>query len=99
MEAPVATVDEIEADLAARAASGDIGFDAIFMMPTLLTVSPEGFGVINSFAAEHELAIGGSMGYTADMGAIFSYAPVSFEVGKLAAPLPAKFRWLQPNHV
>lgn len=90
VEKPVTTVKEIEADLAKRAASDDIGMDAIFMMPTLLTVSPEGFGVINKFATEHELAVGGSMSYTADMGAIFSYAPVSFEVGKLVAPLAEK---------
>jgi len=90
VEAPVATMEEIEADLSARAATADIGMDIIFMMSTLLTMSHLGFGIINEFVTEHKLAIGDSTSYSMDTGAIFSHAPVSFEVGKLVAPLPDK---------
>ena len=90
IEAPVTKLEKIKADLDARAASKNIGMDAILLIPTLLTVSPEGFSVISKFAKEHDLPIGGTVPHTADSGAIFSYAPVAYDVGKLAAPLASK---------
>jgi putative tryptophan/tyrosine transport system substrate-binding protein len=90
VEVPVTTVKEIQADLDARSASSDIGMDAILVMPTLLTVSPKGFGVISNFAAEHKVPVAGSTALNSDQGAIFSYAPAPIEVGKLAAPIADK---------
>jgi putative ABC transport system substrate-binding protein len=90
VEVPVASVADIQADLETRAKSGDIGMDAILIMPELLSQSPDGWAVISKFAAEHNLPIAGSAGFEADQGAIFSYIPDNVETGKLAAPLADK---------
>ena len=90
VEAPVATLDELKADLNMRSASKDIGVDAILIMTTLLTAGPDGFNAINEFAAKYKLAVGGSTNNNADMGAVFSYIPQNVDFGRLAAPLADK---------
>ena len=90
VEVPVTSVADIQADLQARAKSGDIGMDAILIMPELLSQSPDGWAVISKFAAEHKVPIAGSAGFEADQGALFSYIPDNVETGKLAAPLADK---------
>ncbi len=90
VEVPVASVADIQADLEARAKSGDIGMDAILIMPEVISQSPDGWAVISKFAAEHKVPIAGSAGFEADQGAIFSYIPDNVETGKLAASLADK---------
>jgi putative ABC transport system substrate-binding protein len=90
VEVPVASVADIQADLQARAASGDIGMDAILIMPEVISQSPDGWAVISKFAAEHKVPIAGSAGFEADQGAVFSCIPDNVETGKLAAPLADK---------
>jgi len=90
VEAPVTSVADIQADLQARAASGDIGMDAILIMPEVLSQSPDGWAAISKFAAEHKVPIAGSAGFEADQGALFSYIPDNVETGRLAAPLADK---------
>ncbi len=90
VEVPVADVAGIQADLQARAKSGDIGMDAILIMPEVLSQSPDGWAVISKFAAEHKVPIAGSAGFEADQGAVFSYIPDNIETGKMAAPLAGK---------
>jgi putative ABC transport system substrate-binding protein len=90
VEVPVTTLEEIDADLKARSASKDIGIDAILIMPTLFTAGTEGFTVINKFATEHKLAVGGSINENVEMGAVFSYIPHNIDFGRLAAPLADK---------
>jgi putative ABC transport system substrate-binding protein len=68
----------------------DIGIDAIFIMPEILTQSPEGWAVIIRFADEHKIPVAGGMVYTAKHGAIFSVVPDSVEMGELAASLADK---------
>jgi putative tryptophan/tyrosine transport system substrate-binding protein len=89
IEAPVSTLKEIKDDLKSRSASPDIGIDAILIVPTVLTAF-EGFGEIAKFAAEHKLAVAGTIDNHADTGAAFSYAPSLFGMGRLAAPLTDK---------
>ena len=90
VEDPLTGVEEIQANLQARAASDDIGMDAILIMPDDLFQSPVGWPLITAFAAEHNVPIGGAAPFTADTGALFSYVPDFFEVGQLAAPLADK---------
>jgi putative ABC transport system substrate-binding protein len=90
VEAPVTSVEEIQANLQERAASDDIGMDAILIMPEILSQTPDGWGAISQFAAEHKVPVGGAMPFTADQGALFSYTSEDFEVGELAASLADK---------
>jgi putative ABC transport system substrate-binding protein len=90
VEVPVASVADIQADLQARAASSDIGMDAILIMPEVLSQTPDAFGAILKFANEHKVSIGGAMPYTADLGAMFSYTSDNIEMGQLAASLADK---------
>jgi putative ABC transport system substrate-binding protein len=90
VEAPATTFEEIEADLAARAAADDIGLDAIILMPDAFSHVPDYLGVLSQFAAEHGVPLGGSMLYTVQMGAVFGNANDLVKVGELAAPIADK---------
>ncbi len=90
VEEPVNNSEELKTALQKRDASGDIGIDAILIMPEILTQTPDNFGAILKFANEHRVPIGGGMPYTADMGAVFSFAPDNFEMGSMAALLADK---------
>ncbi len=87
VEDPVNNMEELQAALQKRAKSGDIGIDAILIMPEILTQSPDGFKAILNFANEYKVPIAGSMAHTADHGAMFSFIPDNVEAGKLAAGL------------
>jgi putative ABC transport system substrate-binding protein len=90
VEVPAATLEELEADLAARAASDDLGIDAIILMPDGFSHGPDGFAMLVGFAAEHQIPLGGSFSYTVEQGAVFGNANDLFKVGELAAPLADK---------
>ena len=90
VEVPAATIGELEADLAARAKSADLGLDAIMLMPDIFNHSPAGWAVIKRFAAKHKVPIAGTFGYTVEQGAVFGNANELFKVGELAAPLADK---------
>ncbi len=90
VEVPAATIGELEADLAMRAKSADLGLDAIILMPDTFNHSPAGWTVIKNFAAKHRVPLGGSFLYTVKQGAIFGNANNLFKVGELAAPLADK---------
>jgi putative ABC transport system substrate-binding protein len=85
VEDPVNNLEEIQSFLQKRAASDDIGIDAILIMPDMLTQTSVGFEEIIKFANEHKVPVAGAMTYTADLGAVFSYSPDIFELGMLAA--------------
>ncbi len=90
VEAPITSIEGLQAKLQARSALEDIGIDAILIMPDDLSQSPAGFGAIVKFANKHKLPIGGGAGCTADLGAMFSFVPNFFEVGTIAATLADK---------
>jgi putative ABC transport system substrate-binding protein len=83
-------IKELNAALQKRSASDDIGIDAILIMPEILTQTPDGFGALLKFANEHKVPIGGSICFTADLGAMFSLIPDNVEMGKQAAVLADK---------
>ncbi len=90
IEVPVKSVTEIEADLATRAKSNDIGIDAILMVPGI-SHAPPAWSAITAFATEEKLPIAGGPPTAADEGeSIFTYMPDNIEVGKLAASLTDK---------
>jgi len=90
VEAPIANVAELQADLDKHAQAGDIGIDAVLMMPESLTATPEAFGAILKFANEHKIPIAGMLDFTADQGALFSYAFAIASMGVYAAPAADK---------
>jgi putative ABC transport system substrate-binding protein len=90
VETPVTSVQELQADLQARAASDDIGMDAIQILPEALTQSPAGWKAISTFAAEHKLPLVGSVLFSAHIGGVFSYCIDFAENGELAAPIADK---------
>ena len=90
MEIPVNTLEEMQADLEARAKLDDPGVDAFLQMADGLTHSPDGSALVMKFAQEHNLPFGGGHYYQADQGALFAYSPYDFEMGKLAAPIVDK---------
>ena len=85
VEFPATTLEEMQAELDARAQMEDIGVDAFLQMADGLTHSPEGSALVMKFAQEHHLPYGGGHYYQADQGAIFTYSPYDFEMGELAA--------------
>jgi putative ABC transport system substrate-binding protein len=90
VEVPATALEELEADLAARAAADDPGIDAIILMPDGFSHSPDGLAMLIQFAAEHKVPLGGSFLYTVEQGAVFGNANVLSKVGELAAPLADK---------
>ncbi|MBN1220389.1 MAG: ABC transporter substrate-binding protein [Anaerolineae bacterium] len=90
VEVPAATIEEIEADLAARAQAADPGLDAIILMPDGFSHGPDGFALMTKFAAEHKIPLCGSFLYTVEQGAVFGNANDLIKVGELAAPLADK---------
>ncbi len=90
MEDSVNSVNELQKALQKRTRSGDIGIDAILIMPETLTQSPEGWALISRFAEKHHIPIAGSAAFEADSGAVFSYIPDNVEQGRLAASMAVK---------
>ena len=90
VEVPATTMEEIEADLAARAAADDLGLDAIILMPDGFNHAPDGFAMLSQFAAEHKVPLGGSFPFTVEAGAVFGNANDLIKVGELAAPIADK---------
>jgi putative tryptophan/tyrosine transport system substrate-binding protein len=90
VEAPITTLEELEADLTARNELADIGLDAIITMPDEFNTSAAGFTLISEFAAEHKIPLAGGIGFMAKQGALFVNTTNLTNVGALAAPLADK---------
>jgi putative tryptophan/tyrosine transport system substrate-binding protein len=89
VEVPATKVEELGADLAARAKSADLGLDAILTMPDNFNTTPEAFAVLSKFAAEHKIPVAGGVANQAQ-GSLFINGTDSKNVGELAAPLADK---------
>lgn len=90
VEVPADTLEELEADLAARTASADLGLDAIVTMHDGFNQGPDGYAMLSNFAAEHKIPLAGGTLSTVEQGAIFGNSPDLENVGQLAAPLADK---------
>lgn len=89
VEVPATKIEELGADLAARAASDDIGIDAIFAMPDNFNTSSAGFAVLSKFATEHNLPLVGSLANMTD-SSLFVNTIDNKSLGELGAPLVDK---------
>ncbi len=90
VEVRAITIDDLAADLAARAGSADLGLDAMMLMPDDFNHSPDGWGLISRFAAEQRVPLAGSFLYTVEQWAVFGNASDLYKVGELAAPIADK---------
>lgn len=90
VDMPITSIDGIRSELNQRANAGDVGMDAILIMPDNLSQSPPGWELISKFASDHALPVAGSAGFEADNGAVFSLIPDNVKTGALAAPLADK---------
>lgn len=90
VENSVSNVESIQADIQKREAAGDIGVDAILMMPDDISQSTAGWSIISAFAARHKLPVCGAGASTTDPGVVFRYGPDIAGVGGQAAPLADK---------
>jgi putative ABC transport system substrate-binding protein len=89
VEVPATKMEELASDLAARAASSDIGIDAILMMPDNFNNSAAGFSALSKFATEHNLPLVGSLVSMTD-SSLFVNTIDNKSLGELAAPLVDK---------
>lgn len=91
IESPLDSPEALVADLESRAELDDIGFDAIIIMPDVVTVqTPVGWEAILAFAQKHDLPIAANTASQVEQGALFGYLSENTEVGQLAAPLADK---------
>jgi putative ABC transport system substrate-binding protein len=90
VEVPATAFDELEADLAARAAADDLGIDAIILMPDGFNMASPNLAVLSQFSAEHKIPLAGSLLYTIEAGAVFGNANDLVKVGEMAAPAADK---------
>jgi len=90
IEFPADNAAELAADLQARAASADIGLDAILFLAEPLAVTPDAFEVMGKFAFEHKIPIGGALMTVGDYGSIFGVNVDSYRSGQQAAPVADK---------
>ena len=90
IEAPVSSAAELQADLQARAESGDIGMDAILLIIEPITVKTDAFAVYGKFAAEHNIPVGGALMVADDYGTIFGLSTNKASVGRQTARLADK---------
>lgn len=100
VEVPATKMEDLGADLAARAASADLGIDAILTMADNFNTSPAGFAVLSKFAAEHKLPVAGGTTSQIENGALFINGTNNENVGALAAPLADKiFKGVQAGTI
>jgi putative ABC transport system substrate-binding protein len=90
VEFPADNIAEVEAGLQARAESGDIGIDAILLIPEPLSVTPDSFLVMARFAAEQNIPIGGAIVPVEGYSSVFEVGINTFNTGEQAAPLADK---------
>jgi putative ABC transport system substrate-binding protein len=90
IEAPAASVSELQELLNARAASKDIGIDAIMNIPEPLSGTPEAFEAMCTFARKHSLPIGGPLNFTQRCEPLFGVNVDPVAVGRQAAVLADK---------
>jgi putative tryptophan/tyrosine transport system substrate-binding protein len=86
IEFPAENVTALEAELAKRAASADIGFDAVLFIPESLSTTKGAFEVIAKYTRNRKIPVGGSSVALDDTySPVFAVTIDNKEIGKLAA--------------
>ncbi len=81
---------EVKAYLDERAASADIGMDAIIMLAEPFSITPEVTELVFKFADEYRLPVSSAMVFKETYGPIIGFHPTNTKMGSLAAPLVDK---------
>ena len=90
IEFAAASPPEIQAELDRRAASEDIGIDAILMIAEPLAIIPDFYSLLGKFSYEHKIPIGGALMATGGYESIFGLLPNPMITGEQAALLADK---------
>lgn len=90
IECPASDAAEIQADLQARAKSGNIGIDAMLIIVEPIGVNAEAFAVFGKFAAEHKIPVGGALISAGGYSSIFGVNVNLNDSGEQAAILADK---------
>ena len=90
IEFPATTPQDLQTELEARAASDDLGLDAILLIAEPVAVTPDFFAPIGKFAYEHQVPVGGSPVAAGDYSSIFGLIPDIVPTGEQAALLADK---------
>ena len=89
-EFAAASPQDLKAELDKRAASGDVGMDAILLIAEPLSITPDFFTVLGKFGAEQKIPIGGAPMQVGDYQTIFGLLPNAKRAGEEAALLVDK---------
>jgi putative tryptophan/tyrosine transport system substrate-binding protein len=76
---------ELQNELDRRAASDDIGFDAVLMLVEPLGITPAFYSILGDFCYAHRIPIGGAIMEPDGHGSLFGLPPKSESVGADAA--------------
>ncbi|MBN1538388.1 MAG: ABC transporter substrate-binding protein [Anaerolineales bacterium] len=90
VENQVASLDDVKFNLEELDKSDDIGIDAIFMMPDLITGTMAAWEVIEAFAIKHNLPVIGTLDYTLQGAGLFMLNCSHHEIGRLSAVIADK---------
>ncbi len=81
---------DLQAELDRRAASGNVGMDAVLLIAEPLSITPDFFAVLGKFGYEHKIPVGGAPITAGDYGTIFGLLPNAKLTGEQAATLVDK---------
>ncbi len=90
IENQVTSLEEMKSSLEAREKLSDIGVDAIFLMPDLLTSSMAAWEIIKPFAIKYRLPVASDMDYNLKDAGLFMLDSSHIEIGGLAAVISDK---------
>lgn len=90
IEFPADDVAHLQAELEQRSQSGDLGFEAVLLIPESLSTTPAAFEVIAKYTRPLQIPVGGSFIVTEDYGTLFTVTIKNVEVGQQAALLADK---------
>lgn len=90
VDKPVSSLNDIHLSLQELEESSNINFDAIFLMPDLITGSAPAWDTIEPFADKHNLPLIGTMEYSLQGTGLFILNSSHYEIGYLAADIVDK---------
>jgi putative tryptophan/tyrosine transport system substrate-binding protein len=90
IEFPAENLAALQTELARRAGSGDVGFDAVLFVPESLSTTKAAFDAVAKVTRPRKIPVGGSGVVTADYGTVFAVTVDSAVIGKQAAVLADK---------
>jgi putative ABC transport system substrate-binding protein len=90
IEFPCDNLTHLQSELERLSKSGDIGFDAVLLIPESLSTTKDAFDIIANFTREKKIPVGGSRIVSGDYGTLFAVTVNSTEIGIQSAHLADK---------